>query len=192
MVYANINSTKFKLDNYSIGNGTYTIETYYNNSLLCSSQLVVEGNIQYHAPLFQLSGLVKDDNYKLFKNITIGTTVHDFFSTTKNNDVLEIYTKDSNLVYNKSNPDTIMKIATGMYVTFYDDDLNKVKYTFSVKGDANGDGIISSKDYVVIRKHLMETAIITDTAELMASDYNMDNNITSKDYVQIRKYLMSS
>ena len=43
-VYANLNSTKLTLHSNEFRNGTYTIETYYNNSLLASSKLTVKGS----------------------------------------------------------------------------------------------------------------------------------------------------
>ena len=83
-------------------------------------------------------------------------------------------------------------IYTGSKAKIMKDNNEVLELTNVILGDPNGDGKISSADYIAIRKHLMESALITDEAKLMAANYNQDNKISSKDYVQIRKYLMSS
>lgn len=57
------------------------------------------------------------------------------------------------------------------------------------KGDVNGDGKISSADYVVIRKYLLGSTTLTDSQKLSA-DMNSDGNITSQDYILIRKKII--
>ena len=58
------------------------------------------------------------------------------------------------------------------------------------KGDVNGDGKITSSDYVLIKNHIMGTSILNDTGK-QAADYNADGSITSSDYVLIKNYIMS-
>lgn len=59
------------------------------------------------------------------------------------------------------------------------------------KGDVNGDGKITSSDYVLIKNHIMGTSILNETGK-QAADYNGDGNITSSDYVLIKNYIMSN
>ena len=60
-----------------------------------------------------------------------------------------------------------------------------------VRGDVNGDGKVSSADYVKIRKHIMQTDLIKENIYFYAADINNDNKISSADYVKIRKYIMN-
>ena len=65
-------------------------------------------------------------------------------------------------------------------------------YTIVVIGDVNGDGAIGSADYVKIRKHIMETEILTGSSPgFYAADFNQDENISSMDYIKVRKYIMN-
>ena len=59
-----------------------------------------------------------------------------------------------------------------------------------IKGDVNGDGKITSSDYVLIKNHIMGTKIIDKEFQKFA-DYNGDGKITSSDYVLIKNYIMS-
>ena len=58
------------------------------------------------------------------------------------------------------------------------------------KGDANGDGKISSSDYVLIKNHIMGIKLLDEASKKMA-DYNGDGKITSSDYVLIKNYIMN-
>ena len=58
------------------------------------------------------------------------------------------------------------------------------------KGDVNGDGKISSSDYVLINNHIMGTNVLNDNAQKLA-DYNDDGKISSSDYVLIKNYIMN-
>lgn len=64
---------------------------------------------------------------------------------------------------------------------------NNTSYT---KGDVNGDGRITSSDYVLIKNHIMGTSVLGSDKQVMA-DYNGDGRITSSDYVLIKNYIMS-
>ena len=116
----------------------------------------------------------------IFNEDNINKTAYLNYVQLLNNYTLQMNLGNNTLVYTGSKAKVIL-------------DNNEIfELTNIVLGDVNGDGKISSKDYISIRKHLMETTIITDEAKLIAANYNQDNKISSKDYVQIRKYLMSS
>ena len=66
-----------------------------------------------------------------------------------------------------------------------------VSYDIIVKGDVYQDGKISSRDYVRIKNHIMETAIITDEYLIIAADIREDNKISSLDYVRIKNIIMN-
>ena len=57
-------------------------------------------------------------------------------------------------------------------------------------GDANGDGKISTSDYVAVKKHIIGAKIITDPAKLQAADANGDGKISTSDYVRIKKMII--
>lgn len=63
------------------------------------------------------------------------------------------------------------------------------EYIIVLRGDVDGDGRISSADYVAIRNHIMEVRIITDEY-LLAADKNEDNLVRSNDYVALRNIIM--
>ena len=65
------------------------------------------------------------------------------------------------------------------------------EYTIVIYGDVTGDGKITSKDYMMIKNHIMETSILTGV-EAMAADAYADNKITSKDYMAIKNHIMET
>lgn len=57
------------------------------------------------------------------------------------------------------------------------------------KGDVNGDGKITSMDYVLVKNHILGIgALINDSA--IAADVNGDGKITSTDYVLIKNHIL--
>lgn len=59
------------------------------------------------------------------------------------------------------------------------------------KGDVNGDGRITSSDYVLIKNYIMGIGTLSENAKQCA-DYNGDGRITSSDYVLIKNYIMNN
>ena len=57
-------------------------------------------------------------------------------------------------------------------------------------GDANGDGKISSADYVAVKNHILGKDVITDEALLVLADANQDGKISSADYVWIKNKIL--
>ena len=60
-----------------------------------------------------------------------------------------------------------------------------------IKGDVNGDGKITSSDYVLIKNYIMGTREMSEEEKKYA-DYNGDEKITSSDYVLIKNYIMNN
>lgn len=58
------------------------------------------------------------------------------------------------------------------------------EYTLSVLGDTNGDGEMSTMDYINIYNHLDNSKSLTG-AFLMAADMNQDDDITTMDYIMM-------
>ena len=58
-------------------------------------------------------------------------------------------------------------------------------------GDVNGDGKISATDYVLIKRHIMQTKLLEDETQKLAADVNGDGRISATDYVLIKKMIMN-
>lgn len=58
-------------------------------------------------------------------------------------------------------------------------------------GDVNGDGKISSLDYVKVKNHIMKKSTLKGDA-LKAADMNGDGKISSVDYVKIKNIILNS
>lgn len=83
------------------------------------------------------------------------------------------------------------ELKTGDTLTAKLSDNVEYSYKIVVLGDINSDGKVSSADYIKIRKHIMETEVITSGLHYYAADVNKDNSISSADYIKIRKYIMN-
>lgn len=60
-----------------------------------------------------------------------------------------------------------------------------------VKGDADGDGEITASDYVLIKNHIMEVKLLTESQKNRA-DYDGDGEITASDYMLIKNEIMNN
>ena len=69
--------------------------------------------------------------------------------------------------------------------------INK-EYPIVIKGDINGDGKISSLDYITIKNHSLNIQKISDVSKTEAADVNNDNKISALDYVKIRNMIIGS
>jgi len=63
------------------------------------------------------------------------------------------------------------------------------EYTIILYGDVNGDGKISSADYIMVKNHIMD---VTKLGELQGvyADANKDGKVSSADYVTIKNHIM--
>lgn len=75
-------------------------------------------------------------------------------------------------------------VGTGYTLT-----LNNKTYSIVVLGDVNGDGKISSSDYVRIKNAILKKVELT-SAQNLAADANNDKKISSADYVRIKNYIL--
>ncbi|MBE7056486.1 MAG: hypothetical protein E7388_03485 [Ruminococcaceae bacterium] len=73
-------------------------------------------------------------------------------------------------------------IATGMTLE------NNVCLTIVVRGDNNGDGKITTADYIRIKSHITGNLVLTNEF-LEASNVNYDNKISTEDYMLTKAYL---
>ncbi len=78
------------------------------------------------------------------------------------------------------------KIATGDKVK-----IGNNTYTVVIYGDVNGDGSISSVDYVKIKNHITGANKLSG-ASLQAADANRDGSIKSVDYVKVKNHIIGA
>lgn len=83
-------------------------------------------------------------------------------------------------------------IGTGTKVKVINNTANATAKTYEciVFGDTNGDGKITSSDYVLIKNHIMGTKTLTG-AYGQAADVNRDNKTSASDYVLIKNHIMN-
>ena len=70
--------------------------------------------------------------------------------------------------------------------------INNNEFPIVIKGDINGDGKISSLDYITIRNHSLNIQKISNISKTEAADVNNDNKISALDYVKIRNMIIGS
>ncbi len=85
------------------------------------------------------------------------------------------------------------KIATGYKLNALKSDNKTIEKTYTLIkiGDVNGDGKVSSADYVLIKNNIMEDKKLTEHGT-KAADINHDSKISSADYVLIKNYIMEN
>ena len=63
-----------------------------------------------------------------------------------------------------------------------------IKIIGSVLGDLNGDGVVSSVDYLRIKQNFNGNLTLSQTEE-KAADIDSDGRITSTDYLKVKKHM---
>ena len=130
------------------------------------------------------SGFKYNDNY-LF-GINVGTNVSQIIGNISNyNHGVKVEIKDKD---GKTKTNDIFK--TGDKVSITASDGTKV-YTVLIYGDTNGDGKISSLDYMKIKNHILKSSNLTGVSETSA-DTNKDGKITAVDYMKVKNHILGS
>lgn len=99
-------------------------------------------------------------------------------------DIGKIYTDA--VIKKGNNSITSGNVGTGYTIT-----TGGKTYSIVVKGDASGDGKISSLDLLKIQKHLLGVSKITDNNVLSSADVSGDGKISSIDLLKIQKHLLN-
>lgn len=63
-------------------------------------------------------------------------------------------------------------------------------YTIAVLGDVNGDGKVSSSDYVRVKNYILKKVTL-NTEQQIAANANNDSKVSSADYVRIKNYILN-
>lgn len=122
-----------------------------------------------------------NENIKNSEGILTGikpeTKIEDLLKCIKTNGTIKVYNKDG-----KEISDGIIGTDTKVVIEL---GTKKQEYVISIRGDANGDGVINSADLLKIVKYLKNGGEIDQTS----SDVNKDGVINSADLLKIVKYL---
>lgn len=148
--------------------------------------MTVDDNIKF-VPIFELSeNDVLSDVYSIehgmIYKIEQCTTVAKFKENLNNEFIVKIYDKN-----NIEITDEQKYIATFCTVKLYSDEGNMLReLTAVVRGDINGDGMVTVTDFVKIKSQLISDDYLTDKVQLLAADYNFDGKVSITDFVQIK------
>ncbi len=63
--------------------------------------------------------------------------------------------------------------------------------TVPVNGDVNGDGVLNAKDYLLLKRYVLGTVMLTDT-QLEAGDVNGDGKVDAKDYAMVKRAILGT
>ena len=138
-------------------------------------------------PAFSMNVDLKTNDGNIVVGITPGTSISDIISkVTVSGGSVEILDSSEKV---KSEG----KISTGDMIAGKDSSGNYVSvYTVVIYGDVNGDGDITIKDLLILRKCILGTATL-EGAYLQAGDANKDKNgVTIKDILILRKQLLGA
>ena len=80
-------------------------------------------------------------------------------------------------------------VETGNIGTGYSITIDNTTYTAIKLGDVNGDGLVRSTDYMIIKNCIMEVTNLSEI-EKIAADVNKDGLVRSTDYMTIKNYIM--
>ena len=141
------------------------------------------------------SGLVLDIS-EILRILNInndGTYVYGYeLGTMVSSIVNSIRNKEFSAIINYVNKEGIDKsngiVACGDKLSIKTDREEK-EYTMTLYGDVNGDGKITSADYIAIKNHIMDVKKL-DTVESICADVSRDGNVTSADYIAIKNHIM--
>ncbi len=65
---------------------------------------------------------------------------------------------------------------------------NSTVYKY-LPGDVNGDGKVTSLDYIQIKNHIMQSKVLSGDV-LIRADVNVDGKVTSLDYIKVKNHIM--
>lgn len=116
-------------------------------------------------------------------NIVVGekVTLSAYLSNFTNSDLIVL---DS-----EGKPFTGSYITTGCTVNAYVDGVLADRYVIVVVGDVNGDGLLTSSDYLLLKRHIVVEEALSG-AYLKAGDINLDGKVTASDYLLLKQQIL--
>lgn len=164
-----------------IGKANITFETTNGKKATVVVEVTKKEEVKYTIDTEKLT--ITDDNY--ISKINAGSKLNSITDNITVSSGLKIISKDIN--GNELTNDNV--IGTGTTISIMENDKSLAKYTVVIRGDVNGDGKITSSDYVNIKNNIMGTISLSDVKKLGA-DVNKDGKVTSSDYVLIKNHIM--
>lgn len=126
------------------------------------------------------NGYLVSGNY--IKNIKVNTKVSELKNSFADLTVT-IADVNNNVLSDDSN------VGTGSVITL-SDGMDSYSKIIVISGDVNGDGDITSRDYIMVEEKLLET-ISFDQTQIVAGDLNDDLRVNSRDYIMVEEYLLN-
>ena len=125
---------------------------------------------------------VTNDGVYIYGN-DIGTDIGSIIDKIKAVDNVEVLGLD------KDNNEKVTGVITSGDKIKIKTSVEEKSYTLVIYGDVNGDGKISSVDYISIKNHIMDTESLSEN-ELKYADANKDGKVNSIDYISIKNHIM--
>lgn len=149
----------------------------------CNSSMTICGYVGSYAEKYakknnftfkSITNILFDETRNFATEVSSKSTVPEVMASIgKNANIKDVYSVEMNESLDKF-------IGTGCTIT-----VDGTEYTVAVKGDINGDGIISKTDYQTILRYFKKLKHL-DGAEFVAADVNNDGVITATDYFKIK------
>ena len=160
-----------------IDEGTMKPHNYVNDA--CDSCGIAAPKITIENTDISISEDEKSEN-RYAEGIKLETTVSQILESIKNTDEICVVDKNGNTV------DTNVTLCTGMKINLIVNDIVVDEITIVIKGEINGDGMITTKDVTLQRRFIAnwESDIIESSA-----DIDKDGTISAKDTALIRRYI---
>jgi len=99
--------------------------------------------------------------------------------------------KGVSITDHKGNPKKDGYLATGDVVSKMSAEGEPTAYTVIIDGDLNYDGIVTSKDYMMLKRHALGTYEL-DVLCRPASDVNADGKTDAKDYMMLKRHVLGT
>lgn len=134
-------------------------------------------------------GGVKGDATGSFTPTEVGDYVYGVPERVTQTQLQKAYSRTNYTVYNleDSTFSDSGLIGTG-YKVKYEDEVGSVKaLTFVVLGDIDGNGKVSTTDYISIKTHFKGIGIL-DGVKLLAADVDGDGQISTADYMRVKMH----
>ncbi len=147
----------------------------------------LNGAYPYQLNLFELSELVVKSisayirDGESISNIPVSTSISELGTNFENTNLKYYNAEGTELVSGDY-------AGTGTKVSVVAGGVETDSVTVVVKGDLNGDAVITTADYVLIMKHIKEEASLEGAFKL-ASDMDSDGLSTSADYISLKDAL---
>ncbi len=130
---------------------------------------------------------LKSEIYRIedtIQGISPGTTAEDFLKSFTLSD-----TEASLIVVDGNGVRVTGTVGTGCSMHVFKGDVLYAVYPLLIRGDVNGDGVISIIDLLQIQQHLLKVRILSDHA-LHAADVSKDGAITIVDLLKTQQHLL--